>query len=172
MEPSAKSARSELLTVSTLSDQQLRRVLKVSAELNSDSAERHFFDNTARHFRAPALEAPLLAFVDSPHSDGDRRPILSQLASYLPSSAPSLGSRPTTTKPSCSSKSSSPILPTRIYSKPPTRSTPMEIAVASSPPSLASRASILLASRWPSIQPPFCPPRVTKPPCSSSPPPT
>ena len=75
----------ELLTVSTLSEEQLRRVLKVAAELNSDSDKRQFFDHTARHFRA--LDAPLLAFVDSLHSDSDRRHILSQLATDLPASA-------------------------------------------------------------------------------------
>ncbi len=75
----------ELLTVSTLSEEQLRRILKVAAELNSDSDKRQFFDHTARHFRA--LDAPLLAFVDSLHSDGDRRHILSQLATEMPASA-------------------------------------------------------------------------------------
>ncbi len=77
----------ELLTLSTLAEEHLRRVLKVAAELDSDSEKRHFFDNAARHFRTPALEVPLLAFVDSLHSDGDRRHILSQLASDLPSSS-------------------------------------------------------------------------------------
>ena len=77
----------ELLATATPSEEQLRRLLKVAAELNSDSDKCQFFDNAARHFRAPALALPLLAFVDSLHSDGDRRHILAQLLSDLPASA-------------------------------------------------------------------------------------
>jgi beta-lactamase regulating signal transducer with metallopeptidase domain len=72
----------ELLVKVAPNEEFLRRTLRVAAEIDSDAEKRAFLANTASRFRGYAQ--PVLTFVDSLHSEHDRREMLTELAAELP----------------------------------------------------------------------------------------
>ncbi len=81
----------EVLGVSQLNTDQLRRVLKIAGEMPSDGDKRQFFDNVHDRYRGRGLDAQVLALVDTIHSDDDRRHILTQAMELGVVNEPALG---------------------------------------------------------------------------------
>lgn len=66
----------ELLLSSKLTDEQLRRSLRVASEMHSDSDKLQFLEAVSTSFLAQGLDAPVLDFIDTMNSSSDRKKLL------------------------------------------------------------------------------------------------
>jgi beta-lactamase regulating signal transducer with metallopeptidase domain len=64
------------LSQAELTPDQLRRSLKIAGEIGSDGEKRRFFENVHDRYLNRGVDSQLMSFVDSVHSNEDRRQIL------------------------------------------------------------------------------------------------
>ena len=66
----------ELFHQSSPNKEQLRRMLKVAGEMNSDDDKRQFMESAASRYFEQGMESAVADYIDGMHSDDDRRQLL------------------------------------------------------------------------------------------------